>query len=324
MRAHGISEKSRGVFVIAATPFDDRGNLDLHSTDRLIDHYVGCGVAGITILGMMGEAHKLTPEESVRFTRRVLKRCGDRLPVVVGVSQSGLRGLGELAGKAMDAGAAGVMVAPPPGLRTDDEVHGYLMAVVEALGAGVPLCIQDFPQATGVPITVPIVLRLIAEAASFVMFKHEDCPGLTKLSRLRSESEAGGLRRLSILVGNGGLYYPLELGRGADGAMTGFAFPEMLVEIWRLAAERDLDSAEDLFDAYLPVVRYEQQPGFGLAVRKEILRRRGLIATSHVRRPGARLSATDHAELDRLLDRLSRRLADHGAGIPPPVATAGT
>jgi 4-hydroxy-tetrahydrodipicolinate synthase len=323
MPEHRISEESRGVFVIAATPFDDDGNLDFDSADRLIDHYIACGVAGITVLGMMGEAHKLTHEESVTFARHVLNRCNGRLPIVVGVSQSGLRGLGDLAYEAMESGAAGVMVSPPSNLKTDNEVRGFLSGVVDTLGPDIPLCLQDYPQATATHITVSVVLGLIAEAESFVMFKHEDCPGLAKLSRIRSESETSGLRRVSIVVGNGGLYYPLELGRGADGAMTGFAFPEMLVEVHRLMDAGDQDVADDLFDAYLPMVRYEQQPGFGLAVRKEILHRRGLIATGHVRQPGVRLSAVDHAELSRLLNRLERRLADQGAKTTGLVAKDG-
>jgi 4-hydroxy-tetrahydrodipicolinate synthase len=323
MPRHRISEQSQGVFVIAATPFDDTGNLDFDSADRLIDHYIACGVAGITVLGMMGEAHKLTRDESVNFARHVLNRCDGRLPIVVGVSQSSLRGLKDLSNEAMESGAAGVMVSPPNGLKTDDEVYSYISAVADTLGPDIPLCLQDYPQATGTHFTVAVVLRLIAEVESFVMFKHEDCPGLTKLSRIRAESEAAGLRRLSIVVGNGGLYYPLELGRGADGAMTGFAYPEMLVEVLRLMTAGDQDAADDLFDAYLPVLRYEQQPGFGLAVRKEILRRRGLIATAHLRRPGAHLSAIDHTELDRLLDRLERRIASHRVGVAPALSQAG-
>jgi len=113
---------------------------------------------------------------------------------------------------------------------------------------------------------------------------------------------------VSILVGNGGLYLPQELQRGADGAMTGFAYPEMLVEVVRLHNAGEVDEAEDLFDAYLPIVRHEQQPGWGLAVRKEILHRRGVITSPKVRAPGPKLTATDHAELTRLMIRLERNL----------------
>lgn len=90
--------------------------------------------------------------------------------------------------------------------------------------------------------------------------------------------------------------------------MTGFAYPEMLVELVRRHHAGDVDGAEDVFDAYLPLVRHEQQPGFGLAVRKEILRRRGVIASAATRAPGPKLDATGHEELSRLMSRLAHRL----------------
>ena len=140
------------------------------------------------------------------------------------------------------------------------------------------------------------------------MLKHEDCPGLGKLTQIRDSSKSQNLRRVSILTGNGGLYLPQELARGADGAMTGFAYPEMLVEVVSLYAEGKEGHAEDIFDAYLPLVRYEQQPGFGLAVRKEILRQRGAIDCSVTRSPGPVLSQSDREELSKLIERLEGKL----------------
>jgi len=113
---------------------------------------------------------------------------------------------------------------------------------------------------------------------------------------------------VSILVGNGGLYLSQELSRGVDGAMTGFAFPEMLVAVVALFRAGEQDRAEDLFDAYLPLVRHEQQPGFGLALRKETLHRRGVIASPKVRAPGPALSVADKNELTRLIGRVERNL----------------
>jgi len=303
-----LDETAKGVFVIAATPFAEDGALDLESTDCLVDFYLDRRVQGLTILGMMGEAGKLTAEESVRFLRRVLGRVGGRVPVIVGVSSPGTANLAALAREAMDEGAAGVMVAPAMGLHTEEQVLRYLAEVQGALGPQVPLCFQDYPQATGVHVSAATVGRLVDACPSFVVFKHEDCPGLRKLSQIRSEAQAAGRRRISILVGNGGLYLPQELARGADGAMTGFAFPEMLLDVCELFARGEAERAEDVFDAYLPLVRHEQQPGVGLALRKEVLRRRGAIRCAATRAPGPRLDAGDHAELDRLLARLERRL----------------
>jgi 4-hydroxy-tetrahydrodipicolinate synthase len=205
------------------------------------------------------------------------------------------------------------MVAPVPGLRTEEALGRYVAEVVGALG-DIPWVYQDYPQSTGVSISVPCFLRLVADCPTLVMLKHEDCPGLNKITRIRQAASQTGGRRVSILCGNGGLYLPQELARGADGAMTGFAFPEMLVEVVRRWADQPQE-AEDLFDAYLPLVRHEQQPGFGLAVRKEILRRRGVIASARTRAPGPSLTTADQDELTRLLQRLERAL--ERLGTPP-------
>jgi 4-hydroxy-tetrahydrodipicolinate synthase len=302
-----LNEGARGVYVIAATPFTDNGAIDVASIDRAVDSYISCGVQGITILGMMGEAAKLSEEESRLVARRMLVRAGN-LPVVVGVSHTGIDPLVEFSRYVMDQGAAGVMVAPISTLRTDQQIVNYFSLLCDRLGPDVPVVLQDYPQSTNVYFSAATVGRVIAACPQVVVFKHEDCPGLQKLSRIREGGETGEHRRVSILVGNGGLYFPQELARGADGAMTGFAYPDMLVEVWRLFCAGEMSAAEDLFDLYLPVLRHEQQPGFGLAVRKEILRRRGFIATSFVRAPGAKLARTDLDELDRLLRRLNDRL----------------
>lgn len=304
-----ISEKTRGVYVIAATPFKDDGALDLASTDSLVDFYLERGVEGMTILGVMGEAPKLTQEESIGFLSRVLDRVAGRAGVIVGVTNPGLDNLARLARTAMEKGAAGVMVAPIAGLNTEAKVLGYFDQVCKALGPDVPLVYQDYPQVTGVPVSVQTLNTLIDRHPQLVMLKHEESPGLAKITALRQSAERDGRRRVAILVGNGGLHYPQELARGVDGAMTGFAFPEMLVEVYRLHAAGKSESAEDLFDAYLPLVRHEQQPGIGLALRKEVLRRRGAIASAKLRAPGPSLTVEDHAELTRLIERVERRLS---------------
>ena len=307
MSTHRLDESARGVYIISATPFADDGTLDLESADRLVDFYIEKGVTGITVLGMMGEAQKLSHAESEAFLERVMKRLDDRLPVIVGVSGAGLDNLVDLSKKSMDLGAAGVMVAPLAGLGTEHKVYNYFAQVFEALGPDIPVCYQDYPLATRTEISVPLFNRLVNEFDSLVMLKHEECPGLSKISAVRQAS-AEGVRRVSILCGNGGLYLPQELARGADGAMTGFAYPEMLVAVVTLFQAGEADRAEDVFDAYLPLVRHEQQPGFGLALRKEVLHRRGVIASPKVRAPGPSLNDTDRNELARLIERVERNI----------------
>ena len=301
-----LTEAARGVFTIAATPFLPDGALDLDSLDRLTDAYVARGATGLTILGMMGEAGKLTAAESLTVTRRVIARTS--LPVIVGVSQPGLAAMGELAAEAMGAGAAGVMVAPPSSLRTDAQIIGYYHDTARTLG-DIPFVLQDFPLVTGVQIATPVILRIVADCPTCVMLKHEDWPGLDKISALRAASD-GGARRISILCGNGGLYLLEEMLRGADGAMTGFGYPEMMARVVAAVQAGEVERARDIFDAYMPMIRYEAQPGLGLAIRKYSLMRQGLIAHDTLRRPGPSLSAAARAEVDALARRQAARLAD--------------
>ena len=308
MATHLLDETTAGVYIISATPFTEDGELDLESAKRLADFYIAKDVSGITLLGMMGEAQKLSSDESELFLSTVLKHIDGRVPVVVGVSDAGLNNLASLARISMDNGAAGVMIAPVTGLGTDERIYHYFCQVFTALGDEIPVCYQDYPYSTKSETSVSVFNRLVSEFDQLVMLKHEDWPGLGKVTEVRQTAEEQGLRRVSILVGNGGLYLPQELQRGVDGAMTGFAYPEMLVEVISLHQAGAVDRAEDLFDAYLPLVRHEQQPGFGLALRKEILHRRGAIASAKVRAPGPRLNETDHAELTRLLNRVERNV----------------
>ncbi|MEM6987477.1 MAG: dihydrodipicolinate synthase family protein [Pseudomonadota bacterium] len=303
-----LDESATGVFTIAATPFLENGALDFDSLDRMVDAYIDKGATGLTILGMMGEAEKLSAEESVAVVQRVVRRAS--VPVIVGVSAPGYSAIDALSNTAMDAGAAGVMVAPPSKLRTDEQILRYYQDVAERLGA-TPFVLQDFPLATGVLIATSVILRLVESCPNCVMLKHEDWPGLEKITQLRAASDQGA-RRISILCGNGGLYLPEELERGADGAMTGFGYPEMMARVVNAFQAGDRDRAHDIFNAYLPMVRYEAQPGMGLAIRKYSLAKQGVIAHPTVRKPGAQLSKQSMAEVDRLAARQAVLLAQLG------------
>lgn len=299
-----LDHTAGGVYAIAATPFHPDGRLDTESVDRLTDFYVGCGVTGLTILGIMGEAPKLEPEEALAITRQVVKRAG--VPIIVGVSAPGFAAMRSLARNAMDVGAAGVMIAPPSSLRTDDQIVGYYAQAVEAIGDDIPFVIQDYPLTLSVVMTPAVIRRIVMDHASCVMLKHEDWPGLEKISRLRAYQKSGEMKPISILCGNGGLFLDFEMERGADGAMTGYAFPDMLVDVVRLQKEGRRDEAHDFFDAHLPLVRYEQQQGVGLAVRKYVLQKRGAIASDAQRKPASGLTAAAKAEIDYLLARVGR------------------
>ncbi|TXM93089.1 dihydrodipicolinate synthase family protein, partial [Methylobacterium sp. WL122] len=236
-------------------------------------------------------------------------------PVIVGVSAPGFAAMASLARSAMDAGAAGVMIAPPSTLRTDDQIVGYYAQAAEAIGADVPFVIQDYPLTFSVVMTPGVIRRIVNDNPACMMLKHEDWPGLEKISALRGFEADGTMRHIAILCGNGGLFLDFETERGADGAMTGYAFPDMLADVVRLAAAGERDAAHDLFDAHLPLLRYEQQPGIGLAVRKYVMARRGLIASPAQRKPGGALGKRAVAEVEYLLGRLARH--DPRAALAP-------
>jgi 4-hydroxy-tetrahydrodipicolinate synthase len=294
-----------GVYAIVPTPFLEDGSLDLASLDRLVDFYWEVGCDGLTVLGVLGEAAKLDAAEALTVADRVIRRAGSR-PVIVGATAPGFAAMQALARSVMDRGAAGVMIGPPNTLRTDDSIVGYFGQAVDAIGRDVPWVLQDFPAMNNVIMTPGVIRRIVNDNPSLKVLKHEDWPGLEKISALRGFEADGSMRHISILVGNNGLFLDFELERGVDGANTGYAFPDMLVDCVRLAKAGKREAAHDLFDAHLPLLRYEQQLGVGLAVRKYILKRRGLLASDALRTPRTVLTATARAEIDYLMARLSR------------------
>ncbi|MHC2502402.1 4-hydroxy-tetrahydrodipicolinate synthase [Bradyrhizobium barranii subsp. barranii] len=304
-----LTADAKGTFAIAPTPFHDDGRIDERSIDRLTDFYEEVGCDGVTVLGILGEAPKLDAAEAEQVAVRYVKRA-KKMQVIVGVSAPGFATMRSLARASMDAGAAGVMIAPPPSLRTDDQIVGYFKQAAEAIGPDVPWVLQDYPLTLTVVFTPAVIRKIVMDNPNCVMLKHEDWPGLEKISTLRGFQKDGSLRPLSILCGNGGTFLDFEMERGADGAMTGYAFPELLIDVVNLSK-----------DAHLPLIRYEQQPGVGLTVRKYVLQKRGIIASSAQRKPGATMTATAKAEVDYLLSRVAR--FDKRANLGPQSSAAG-
>jgi 4-hydroxy-tetrahydrodipicolinate synthase len=273
-------------------------------------------VTGITVLGVMGEAPKLDAEESIALVRQVVKRAG-AVPVVVGVTAPGFAPMRALARASVEAGAAGVMIAPPSTLRTDDAIVTYYAHAREAIGDDLRFVVQDYPLGFSVVMTADVLRRIVTDNPSCRAIKVEDWPSLEKISALRKLERDGKMRHVSILTGNGAIFIDFELERGSDGVMSGYAFTEVMVEIVKLAKAGKRDAAHDLFDAHLPLIRYEQQPGVGLAVRKYILKKRGVIASDAQRKPASALSDAARAEVDYLLARVERACA--AAGYTRPV-----
>ena len=311
----GDLKENKGVIAIATTPFDENNHIDYESVESLADYYLESGVSGVTILGVMGEAHKLNIEEQKTLIKKYNDKLKDKVPVIVGVSNPGIDNLELLSKFSMDAGASGVMISGNNGLKNDDQIKIYFNQVLERT-RDIPVCLQDYPPTTNVYFSETVINNLIKNNPSIQMFKHEDCPGHNKLSRLIKYRKEKLNRNYSIFVGNGGLYVPQELRRGADGIMTGFAFIEMLVNVFDLFNNNSKENSEDLFDLYLPLIRHEQQFGIGLALRKFILQKRGVIKFSKVRAPGPALTYEDIQEINNLLKRLEFKLIEKGFAVP--------
>jgi len=313
-----LDTNAAGVYAIAPTPFNSDGSIDWRSVDRMTDFYFEAGCNGFTVLGVLGEAPKLDAAEALALAERVIKRA-DGKPIIVGVSAPGYAAMRALAKSVMDRGAGAVMIAPPATVRTDDQIATYFRNAVEAIGTDIPWILQDYPLATHVVMSTNVIRRIVTENPSLVAIKHEDWPGLEKISTLLGFMKERSMRTISILVGNNGLFLDFELERGVNGANTGYPFPEMLVETVRLSKSNNRDAAHDLFDAHLPLLRYEQQPGVGLAVRKYILTLRGILSSDVQRNPSMRLSEAGYSEVNFLLARVARH--DPRANLQPALGS---
>ena len=294
-----------GVYTICPTPFHDDGRLDLESVTTLVDFQVEAGVAGLAVLGFLGEAHKLSSEERTAVARAFVTAAAGRLPVWVGVRALGTAGAIEQALEAQMLGAVGVFVAPLD-KASDAALFDYYREVAAAVR--IPVAIHDFPDSFGTEVKPELVAKLAREGGVHAI-KMEEPPVGPKITRIRTLAGDG----MRIFGGLGGVYFLEELQRGAVGTMTGFAFPEILVRIHALYAGGDVAGAAAVFDRYVPLIRYEFQPKLGLALRKTIYQRRGVIRSAAIRAPGLRMDAVTTAELEAVVARAGLSLDVRGA-----------
>ena len=291
-----MTHKFSGVIPILATPFNDDESLDLASWQRMIEFMVGLNVNGITILGVLGESNRLSDHEREALIKSAVATVNQRIPVIVGTSHSGSAAAAYLSHMAEDQGADAVMVAPAKEPVANDErlVETYRRV---ANATKLPIVLQDHPASTEVQMSVALILRIVREVASVVCIKAEAVPTPPKIRALRE----GLSRPVAILSGLGALYAPFDLEAGSDGFNTGFAFPEVLIALVSAARAQDFDRAHTLFARFASLIVFEQQPG--LAVRKEILRLRGLINCNRVRHPGATIAPAIAADVAALIAR---------------------
>jgi len=300
--------KLEGVFSVLPTPFLEDGAVDHESLRRVIDLFIAGGVNGLTALGVTSEAARLTERERAMVLETVMHQTARRIPVVAGTTADGLRTCIEYTRIARASGAAAVMISPPrlPKLNSD-AVVGHFAAVAEAVD--IPIVVQDFPPVSGFTMEPLLLARIARVVPSARTIKLEDPP--TPLKIVKILQAAQGLE-VSIFGGLGGVFLLEELMAGASGAMTGFAYPEILVEIVQAYRSGNLDLAADVFYRSVALMRFEFQEGIGMAIRKEVLRRRGALRHAGVRAPGVSLDPGTSAALDRILAWTGR--AAHKAG----------
>lgn len=285
-----------GVLPITLTPFADDGEVDEGSIDTLVEDYLGAGAHGLTILGIMGEAARLLDAEREVVLRRYVRATAGRVPVVVGVSARATRMSLDYARRAEDAGATAVMLAAPEGTKNLELVFEHFRRVAEAVS--IPVVVQDEPVNTGVTMPTPFLVRLLDEIEGCRYLKLEETPTLPKISAVRERATSP----VGIFGGLGGLYLYEEMLRGADGIMTGFGFPQVLVRTYELFVAGERGRAQEHFFRHLPLIRYEAQLGVGgVTIRKQVFARRGAISSPHARFPAPPVDELTLAELDDLI-----------------------
>jgi 4-hydroxy-tetrahydrodipicolinate synthase len=291
-----------GVFSVLPTPFDSEGAVDQESLRHVVDLFVQAGANGLTALGVTSEVARLDDAERALVLDTVLDQVGGRVPVVAGTSADGLRSCIAYSRKAQAAGASAVMVSPPrmPKLNSDAVLRHYA-ALADAVDLDV--VVQDYPPISGFAMEPQLLARIAREVPRARTIKLEDPPTPFKITRILEQS--GGVP-LKIFGGLGGVFLLEELLAGACGAMTGFAYPEMLIAIVSEFRAGRQDRAADLFYRYVPLMRFEFQEGIGMAIRKEVLRRRGAIACATVRAPAAGLDGPTREALERVLEWTKR------------------
>ena len=289
----------KGVYNITPTPFHPDGSLDPKSIRTLTEFTIARGVHGMTILGVLGEADKLTERERDQVMAATIEEAGADFPICVGTTHAGTDGCIAYSRRAAELGAAAVMVAPPKLARANDAaMKRHYLAVAEAID--LPVVVQDFPPAVGgITMSVELIAALAAESPRLSFLKLEDEPSPMKVSQVLEANPS-----VRIFGGLGGMMFLEELRHGAIGTMTGFGFPEILVEIHRKFTAGDRDGAAGVFYRYMPLIRFENQPRINLALRKHIYFTRGAIASPRVRAPFTPVDPGTLADLDDILTRL--------------------
>jgi dihydrodipicolinate synthase/N-acetylneuraminate lyase len=272
-----VSESFRGIFPMLVTPFDATGAVSLGELASLAHHQLTSGVAGLSVLGLAGEAASLTAAERMSIARLVLS-IAKGVPVIVGCTAAETASAIELATDAARNGAAVVMVAPPS--RADwsvDQLFEHYGRVAEAIHP-TPLMVQDAPAFIGVSLSSEFITRLAQRFPNVRYAKPESIPAVDAVSQLASLPDMG------IFGGHGGLYFLEVLEAGAHGLIPGCALPRLFQRILDRWTRGDQGSAREAFEAALPLLVWQfQSLDCFIASEKMLLHAQGLIAHPSLR-----------------------------------------
>jgi 4-hydroxy-tetrahydrodipicolinate synthase len=215
-----------------------------------------------------------------------------------------------LARHAQAAGADAVMAMPPVIRKASEpEIFAYYAAIAAAVD--LPVILQDFIPPLGTPMPVALMARMLREIPNVRYVKEETALGPHVITRLRAEA---GAHLEGVMGGQGGRFLFNEVARGACGTMPACHLTDLQVDLWELLAAGREAEARALFACLLPMLNFEHL--YAVSAYKEVLRRRGVIATARCRGGPAPLDAVDHRELDTILADLQPLLRVAGEGQP--------
>jgi 2-keto-3-deoxy-L-arabinonate dehydratase len=297
-----------GIFPIVNTTFREDGSLDLDSQMRLVRFLLDAGAHGLGLFGTASEGYTLSGEERLQLMRLIVREVGGRVPVIVGTGHTGTDMAVAWSRQAEAEGADALMILPPYFLKPDAEgIFEYFRAIDEAVS--IPIMVQDAPLMTQVTMGPTLLARLARELEHVRYAKIEAPPTAPKITEVR---QAAG-DDLALFGGLNGQFLCEELGRGARGTMPGSDLTAVFARVWRLWHEDRHDEARAEFTRYLPLIRYELQPGLGVSAMKHNLFEWGVIATTRVRHPTRMLDGIGQQELETL-----RRSLDLPGLCPSP------
>ncbi len=291
------TDRFRGVFAIPPTPFDDAGNVDETSLRRCVDFCVAAGAHGIVTPVNASEAIALTDAERLRVAEIAVEQAAGRVPVIVGVSGVSTASSVLYSRHAAKAGADAVMAMPPYVRHPPaSEIFDFYAEVARAADP-LPVWVQDYVGPVGTPIAPPLLAKMLAEIPNVSYIKEETAQAPQVMTAVR---ELAGDDLKGMMGGMAGRYLLEEYRRGACGTMPACEVTDAHVAVWNALDAGDETEARRLHTMLLPLLNYEAM--FSFTIYKEVLVRRGVIASAKTRVPGAgHLDAENHRELDILL-----------------------